>query len=267
MPFGGLLIGGIGAGLSGLAGLFGGGKQQKQATNQTTTQSGSQSGTFNNTGTNNFSNFGNQFGSSTPVLSPFQQALARQFTSRAQTLDNQAADMSGYTAGGLEGIDKGAQNANNILNATLASRGLAYSPAASTANTQATLNTIGQKNQFLQQIPLLQRQLQQQSLDQLMKAFQVQPVGTQTTQQTTSGGQQNTSQSGTQNLTSNQTSNTQGNGVISGNPMGGLFGGFGSGLMGMMPILSKYFGGGGSGGAQDNGTLGPNGFTGPINPY
>ena len=71
-------------------------------------------------------------------------------------------------------------------------------------------------NTFLQGVPLLQRQLQTSSLDELMKAFQVQPFGT---------TQDQSGQSQTQG-----TSTMNGTNVQQGNPLGGLFGGLGAGL-------------------------------------
>ncbi len=192
----------LGAVIPGLAGLFGGGKQQQVNTNQTTNQSqqGFQSGQT----------------SSTPNLNPFQQTLAQLFSGGAADLYKQSQNLSPYTSQGLQTIQgQGAGNAKSIAN-NLAARGLSFSPAAATATTQNTLNTGNQMNSFLQGIPLLQRQLQTQGLDEMMKAFGVQPFGT------------TTDQSGQSSMTG--TSNMSGTNVQQGNPMGGLFGGLGAGL-------------------------------------
>lgn len=184
--------------MSGLAGLFGGGQQQQQTTNQTTQQSGQ----------------GTSSSSTTPNLSPLQQALASMFTSGASNLYNTATNLQPYTTQGLGQIQgQGTANAQAIQNA-VASRGLSYSPAAETAQTQNQLNTGNQQQGFLQQIPLLQRQLQTQGLQQLMGAFGVLPTGVSTNGQTSQSG----------------TSTMNGTNTTTGNPMAGLFGGLGAGL-------------------------------------
>jgi hypothetical protein len=200
--------------VAGIAGLFGGGTQQKQQTsgviNTNTSQQQQQTGTNASTSTN------------TPNLSPFQQQLASVFTQGATNLFNQASNMSGYTQQGLEGINNTAGLNSQVLNNTLASRGLSYSPAAANAQVQNQLSRTAQSNTFLQQVPLLQRQLQSQALGQVMQAFGVLPTGsTQTGNQTS-----NVNSSGTS--TSSQTQ--QGTNLVSGNPVAGALSGIGAGL-------------------------------------
>ena len=203
--------------LSGLAGLFGGGQQKQTQQTQNTTQSGTQSQTGQSTAT------------TTPNLSPLQQALIGMFTGGAADLYQQSQNLSPYTQQGLQTIgSQGNANRQTISN-ILASRGLSYSPAAATPLTMNAYNIGNQQSQFLAGIPLLQRQLQQQSLDELMKSFGVIPTG-----QTNTG-----STSGT--TTSNMTSNMTGTGTQSGNPMAGLFGGIGAALPLAFPGI---FGGG-----------------------
>jgi hypothetical protein len=221
--------------IGGLAGLFGGGNQQKTKTSGTI--GNTQSGTFNQTGsttgaTQNVHN-----------LSPLQQTLAQQFTSGAQKLAGSAADMTGYTSKGLEDINQGAQSNTNIINNMLASRGLSFSPAAATTQTQNLANTQNQNANFLQQIPLLQRQLQEQANTGLERAFSTLPVDTSQTTQGTTNQSGSTSQQGTQTQ--------QGTNLVSGNPMGGLFSGLGAGLTNpignssnLAEILARLFGGG-----------------------
>src|SRR6266853_2190783 len=180
--------------ISGLAGLFGGGTQQRQATSQTS--SGSQS-------------YG---GTTTPNLNPFQQQLAQLFTSKAINFANQAPDLTGFTQSGIENINQANAGSHAATRNLLAARGLAYSPAYATAAIQEDQARSQQVSQFLSQIPLLQRQLQQQGIQGLEQAFQTQPYG-----QTSTGSQ--TSQA-----------TTQGNGAISGNPLAGLFSGVGAAL-------------------------------------
>ena len=180
--------------VSGLAGLFGGGRQQQQ----TGSYSGSQSG--------------NQYQTTTPNLSPFQQSLANMFVGGAQSLYGHDTDLSGYTSSGLQNINQAANLQNKALQNIIASRGLSFSPAAATAETMGEQNRLNQSSQFLNQIPLLQRQLQQQGLQGLMQAFGTLPTGV-----STSGG-------GTQSTSGNQVGN------VYGNPLGGFFGGLGGGL-------------------------------------
>ena len=245
MPFGGLISGAIG----GLAGLFGGGNQQKTKTSGTITnnQSGTATGTSSLTGTNT----GTSSNQITHNLSPFQKQLASLFTGGATNLYNQAADMSGYRTAGLQQINQGSDLANQVIKNTLASKGLAYSPLATSAETQNQLSRIGQGNQFLSGIPLLQRQLQEQSLGDLMKAFSTLPTDVSQTGTTT--GTTNQTGSTTMNTTQQGTQTQQGTNLISGNPLGGLFSGLGAGLLGpsssgnggsnLSDILSSLFGG------------------------
>lgn len=236
--------------IGGLAGLFGGGQQQKTKTSGTITND--QSGTFNQTGHTTGTN------TSTPNLNPLQQTLASLFTKNAMDLSRSAADMTGFTQGGLANINAGANNTNNIVKNILASKGLSFSPAAATAQTQNELNRVNQSSQFLSQIPLLQRQLQTQANQGLEQAFATMPYGTtQTTDQTTD-------QSGS--TTQHGVQNQQGTNLVSGSPMGGLFSGLGAGLLGpsifggdgsnLGDIISKLFGNKGSGGNSDPGYYG-----------
>lgn len=230
MPFGGALTAGIGGLLGGLGGLFGGGKQQTVNTSNNTSTNMSGTGTSNSQGS--FANTGNTTGTSStnPNLSPLQQALMKSFTSGASDLYNQSTNLKPYTDSSLENIAGSAQGTDTAIQNQLAARGQQFSPSAGTAQTQNTLNTANQNTQLLNSVPLLQRQLQQQALQQLMGAFQVLPTGT----TTTSSGQ--TNQSGTQNqsgqTTANQqgTSSSQGTQGTYGNPTAGLIGGLGSGL-------------------------------------
>ena len=186
--------------ISGLAGLFGGGSSKVTNTNQSQQQSG---------------NFTNQ-GSSTPTLNPLQQQLAGLFTRGAIDQFNLGTNLAPYTSSGLQSIqNQGTQNSRAIAN-NLATRGLSFSPAAGNATTQNQINTGNQMQGFLQQVPLLQRQLQSPSLDQLMRAFSTQPFGTDTSQ---SGQSQSSG-------TSQGTATTS----TPGGALAGLFGGLGAGL-------------------------------------
>lgn len=198
MPIIGSLVGGIG---SGIAGLFGGGKQQKVQTNGTIT--------------NNSSTTGGYSSSTNPNFTPLQNALINQFTTGASNLYNQSTNLQPYEASGLEQINSGSNAAGKSIAANLASMGQSFSPAAASANTQNILSRTGQQAQFANSIPLLQRQLQQQALGQLTQAFSVIPTG-----QTSAG---------TTSSTSSGTQTQQGTNLVSGNPLAGATSGAVSG--------------------------------------
>jgi hypothetical protein len=231
MPIIGGLVGGIG---SGLAGLFGGEKQQKTQTSGTITNNSTTQGTGSYTS-----------GSSTnPNFTSLQQALINQFTQGASSLYNQSQNLQPYEASGLEQINQSSNAASQAMSANLASKGLSFSPAAATAQNQNILSRTGQQSQFANSIPLLQRQLQQQALGQLTQAFSVIPTG-----QTQAG-------SGTtqQNQTQNSTQTQQGTNLVSGNPIaGGISGLLAGGLSGAnLGLLYNNFQGNSANNASNN---------------
>lgn len=192
--------------ISGLAGLFGGGKQQTTNTNTTTNQQ-------NQTGFNNAQN-----SSTTPNLNPLQQNLVGNFTAAANKNLSNATNLTPYTEAGLGQISgQGSLNTQAISN-SLAARGLQYSPVAGTALAQNTINSGNQANSFLQSVPLLQTQLQQQALQQAIGAFSAQPVAS-----SSIGNQSGQGFSNTQGQ-------SQGTQTQYGDPLAGLFGGLGAGL-------------------------------------
>lgn len=216
--------------ISGLAGLAGGGVQQKVNTNTSQNQQGS---TEQN-------QQGQTSGTVNPNLSPLQQQLSSLFGQQATNLASSSTNLAPYTAGGLQQI-QGQGGANNqILQNLMASRGLSYSPAGTAAQAQNTLNTGNQANTFLQSIPLLQRQLQQQSLSGLISSFGALPTGTSSTGASSAFGSGSSQSSGQANQ----------NSTISGNPLGGLLGGLGAGL------FAPSGGGGGSNLSSIIGSLG-----------
>ena len=229
--------------IGGLAGLFGGGQQQKTQTSGTITNN--TAGTFNQGGT----------AATNYNLSPLQSQLMNAFGAQSQNLYNSATNLQPYAAQQLQQINGTSNVSNQILQNSLASRGLSYSPVAATATTQGNLARVSQQNQFMQNLPLLQRQLQTQALGGEESAFSAMPKNvTQTTNQ--SGA---TTQSGTQTQ--------QGTNLISGNQLGGLFGGLGAGLFApngdgsgsnLSSILGSLFGNNSSSSAPFQPTTGPN---------
>lgn len=193
------------AGVSALANYLGNRNKQTQ-TQGTASQSGLES------------LFGSSTSSTTPNLSPLQQRLADMFTKGYSDLYNSSTNLSPYAQTNLQQI-AGQGNANrSIINNILAQRGLSYSPAAAAPLTQNLLNTGNQMTSFLAQLPLLQRQLQQQALEGLTRGFSVLPTATSTTG----------TQTGTRRFSSlgQQTGDT----TLIGNPWGGLVTGLGASL-------------------------------------
>ncbi len=211
MPVG--LVSGL---IGGLAGLFGGGKQQQVNSNFNQNQSQS--------GTQYQSQSGTQFGTTTPNLSPIQQQLLKLFSGGATNLFNQTQDLNGYKASGIQNINQSSDAADTALRNVLSQRGLTYSPAQATAETGIQTNRLNQQNQFLNSIPLLQTQLKQNALSGLFQAFGVQPTAISQT-----GGGTST---GTGSFTGQSNSQGSGQNMQWGNPMGGLFSGIGAGLLG-----------------------------------
>lgn len=212
--------------VSGLAGLFG-------SSNKSTTNSSSN--TAGQTQTQNQAQSQSGFN-----LNPLQQQLTNAFSGSALNQVNNATNLTPYTQGGLENLQGQGQANQTAISNNLASRGLSFSPAASTALTQNTLNTGNQEQSFLQQVPLLQNQLQTQAQQNAENAMRAPGIATSTSG--TSGGT-TVNQSGTQG-----TSTTTG----SVNPLAGLLGGLGAGGAAsggsLASILSSLFGGGVGGG-------------------
>jgi hypothetical protein len=195
--------------IGGLAGLI---------PSTTTTKTNSSS---NNQGSSESNAQGQTAGSTTPNLSPFQQQLAQQFTNSATNLNNSATNLAPYTTGGLQQIQNQGGANQQILANTMAGRGLSYSPAGTAALNQNTINTGNQASTFLQSIPLLQRQLQTQSLQGLISSFGALPTGVSSTGSSTQTGSGSSQSSG--QAASTQTS-TGGGGI------GGAIAGAGAGL-------------------------------------
>jgi hypothetical protein len=227
--------------IGGLAGLFGGGTQKKTVTNGTITNNTSNTQQTSQSGTN----------TSTPNLSPYQISLANLFTKGLADQYNNATNLTGYTQSGLEGINNQANLSNKVLSNMLASRGLSFSPAAASAQTQAQQSRLAQGSQFLSQIPLIQQQLKSQALGQAIQGFAALPTGVTQTANTT----------GTTTGTSTGTQTQNGTNLVSGNPTAGLISGLGSGLFAptsaggsnsLSQILALFGGGGSSSGISED---------------
>lgn len=186
----------LGTGISALAGLFG---AKKQSTSDTTSNS-----------------------TTTPDLSNQQQQLLQSIIAGGENQYNQATDLSGYQAQGLQNINNNANLQSKTVQNLMASRGLSYSPAAVNAIAQPAAAKQSQSSQFENSIPLLQQQLKQSSLQQLMQSFGLIPTAS------TTSGTSNTTQTGTVN------------------PVGAALSGGGAGMYssGLSGLLGNLFGGG-----------------------
>lgn len=209
MPF--PLIPLVTAGISGLAGLFGGKKQNvpsEQYNNSTST----------NTGSQNTSNFSFQ----NPELSQGQRDLSNAAIADViRRFRNGGPDLSGFAAGGLREINNAGDIQNKILDNILASRGQTFSPSASFSKAALESSRIGEGTRFLQTVPLVQRQFQQENLDNILNVFRSLPTAY------TSGGTTNNNFSNTSETNQRGTQLT----TNPGNPLAGLFSGLGQGLL------------------------------------
>lgn len=152
----------LSAGISGLAGLFGG----KSSTTTTT-------GTQDNNSSTNY-----QY---TPDQQRMMQQLMQQFQQQSQGFDN-----SGYQSQGIQDINKSSDQSQTAIQNMLAQRGLSFSPAAATSLTQNRIGQAGQQSQFLNSIPLLNYQLKSQALTNAGNFLNGQRVNSNSTSHTTS---------------------------------------------------------------------------------
>ncbi len=205
------------SGVSALAGLFGN-REKKTTTDQT-----SNTNTSNNATQNvDLSN--------TPQYTPEMAAYRDQILNALRNRLVGSTDLSGYTTSGMQQINQGADLRRKALENILASRGLSNSPSAANAVGRTESGRIGEQVNFMNSIPLLQRQLQGEDLNQFGQFFSSLPVGTRQTGTTTlaSTGQSNTTAHGTTTQPSDM--------------LGGLFGGLGAGLA---ATIGKRYGQGG----------------------
>ncbi len=102
--------------------------------------------------------------STTSGAAPGYQTLADLLKQRATDRLNAYTDMGGYTANGISSINDAFRGVKTNSDANLTSRGLGTSPVASTADTNINLARGGNIAEFLNTVPLLQQQLQDQGL-------------------------------------------------------------------------------------------------------
>lgn len=136
-------------------------------------------------------------GTTTPNLNPIAQNFLTQLAGLYSGYINGPSNLAGYQSGQANQINATSNAGQDQINQALAARGLAGSPVAAKATALNTINRTNQLNQLNQSIPLLQRQLQGQALQQGNQFFTSIPYGQSTnqnqnynqqSQQTTTGG-------------------------------------------------------------------------------
>lgn len=100
-----------------------------------------------------------------------------------------SADLSGYRAEGQKTINDTFGNVGTALSADLTARGLSDSPAAVAPLSRLAVGRAGSMAQFLNSLPLLQRQMQGDDLQFAQSQFALQPRTTTTTGVGTAQGQ------------------------------------------------------------------------------
>ncbi len=101
----------------------------------------------------------------TPTLAPEYKTLADLLRSRAEERLRQSTDLSGYTTNGISDINQAYGGAQMASNANLTARGLASSPVAGAVGANYDLARAGNISQFLNTIPQLQRQFQNEDFN------------------------------------------------------------------------------------------------------
>ncbi len=208
LPIPGLsnILGGVG-GL--VAGLLPGGPTVTNTNQNTNTQSETNSNTSGNSSfeqwLQNFLETQAQRQASTtststtnPNLSPATQQLINSLTQKYQ--QQTLPSLQGYQAQQTQGINRNADLQNQAVQSIMASRGLAASPVAATAQANTEAGRFGEINKMQAGIPLLQHQMDQGNLAAAANFMQMIPHGTTTTGGTTSD--ETSSQTQRQNQTS-----------------------------------------------------------------
>lgn len=213
-------------GISALSGLFGNKGQTQKSTQNTQTNNQS-----------SFANANSTQSSSAPIIDPRSQSLLSGIQDKYMGLMNNDPNMSGYTAAGIQGINRNSdlQRQNTMEN--MAQRGQT-GPMVGSALNANDAQRFQQVNQFQQSVPLMARQLQQDTLDRAMGVFKGTPQG-----QYNEGF--NTNEGWGQDFGN---SASQGTNTLPGNKAGGMLGNLGN----MMAFLYGQGAIGGGGGKPTN---------------
>ena len=208
-----LIMGGLGA----LGGIFGNRPKQTTQTQDMTT-SGKESQTGSATGTSEMN----------PVLSALQQTSQDTFLRSLLDRIRSQTDLRGYQAGGIQDINQGYNVKTQALQNMLAARGLSFSPAASTAQMGLESGRLGDITKFNEQMPLIQRQMGIEDINNLIQGFLATPKGSRTTS--------------AQDYTTNRDYTSQSHGTMVGTQPGDMMGGLFQGLGGAIsPLLGRVW--------------------------
>jgi hypothetical protein len=206
------------AGLGALGGLFG--SKQKQ---QNTGFQNQQAGSVTNSGFQNWQE---------NTLNPLAGAGFTAVSNKYMDLMNQDPNLSGYQASQSEQINRQSDIQKQQLRENLAAKGIT-GPAAETALANAEAQRFGSNIQLSNQIPLLARQLMENTVGNAGRFYQGIPLS-------------GTSASGNTTTGQNQWGSTQQGGTVTTgvNPLSGLFGGAGN-ILALLSGMGMLGGGGG----------------------
>lgn len=189
-----------------LGGLFGSSSSgTSSGTSQTSGMSSEQLQNLLNT-MQQMQSSGTSSGTSSTTLSPQMQALMNQVSTSVQPF-NQGA----YVAGQTQNIEAAGNQQQAQVNNEMASRGLATSPVAGTAQAGVQQNTLNQVNSMQQQAPLVAQQANLANLGAATSLIGAAPKTTTTTGTQTGTQTGSTAQTGSTTGTSTQQGNTSTN--------------------------------------------------------
>jgi hypothetical protein len=221
------------AGLGALGGVFGSKQKQQQSGFQN-----QQGGSVTNFGTTSGTTTGSTV---TPNINPLAAGGYQAISDKYMDLLNKDPNLTGYQAEQTEQINRQSDIQKQQLRENLAARGIT-GPAAETAIANAEAQRFGSTINLSNKIPLLARQLMENTMGNAGGFYHGIPVGQTTAGTTTSTTGGTTGQ--------NQWGSTQQGGTVTTgvNPLSGLFGGAGN----ILALLSGMgmLGGGGSGTQQ-----------------
>lgn len=101
---------------------------------------------------------------------------------RAESRLREQFDMSGIESSGITGINDAFAGAGESLNNSLTARGLGTSPVAGAGLTRLETGRAGSIAEFLQSLPLLRRQMENEDFAQANDFYSRRPLGQTTTQ-------------------------------------------------------------------------------------
>lgn len=120
----------------------------------------------------------------TPNENPAYATLGDMLRQRAKQRLAGSFDLGGYTASGIGNINEAFTGFGDTLNNELTSRGLASSPVAASAMSNADIARRGNIAQFLNTLPQVQRQIESQNFNDAAGFYNAAPQGqTQVTEQ------------------------------------------------------------------------------------